>query len=78
MGVLARRGEMRAAVIPTRHKGDVQAHVREHVGPRSELFTDALKSYDGLEEFQHQVIDHAESLLTDKRTPTAARTSGAC
>ena len=63
MGVLARHGEMRAAVVPTRRKGDVQAHVREHVAAGSELFTDALKSYDGLNEFQHQVIDHAEAYV---------------
>ncbi len=54
---------MRAAVVPTRRKGDVQSHVREHVEAGSELFTDALKSYDGLDEFQHQVIDHAEAYV---------------
>ena len=27
---------------------------------RRNLYSDALKSYDGLTEFQHQVIDHAE------------------
>ncbi|MGO9258635.1 MAG: transposase [Bryobacteraceae bacterium] len=25
----------------------------------SALFTDALKSYEGLDEFQHEVVDHA-------------------
>jgi transposase-like protein len=25
----------------------------------SAIFTDALKSYDGLDEFQHEVVDHA-------------------
>jgi transposase-like protein len=34
--------------------------VREHVEPKSALYSDALKSYDGLsEEYAHQVIDHA-------------------
>ncbi|HUB77768.1 MAG TPA: IS1595 family transposase, partial [Bryobacteraceae bacterium] len=59
MGVIERGGEVRAAVVPTRRKGDVQAHVREHVLAGSALFTDALKSYEGLSEFQHEVIDHA-------------------
>jgi len=63
MGVLARHGEMRAAVVPTRRKGDVQSHVRENVEIGSELFTDALKSYDGMDDFQHQVINHAESYV---------------
>jgi transposase-like protein len=59
MGVLERGGEVRATVVPTRRKGDVQKHVREHVLAGSALFTDALKSYEGLSEFQHEVIDHA-------------------
>jgi transposase-like protein len=33
--------------------------VREHVLAGSAIFTDALKSYEGLDEFQHEVIDHA-------------------
>jgi hypothetical protein len=31
LGVLERGGEVRVAVVPTRRKGDVQRHVREHV-----------------------------------------------
>ena len=37
--------------------------VRENVEAGSELFSDALKSYDGLDELQHQVIDHAEAYV---------------
>jgi transposase-like protein len=33
--------------------------VREHVEAGSNLYTDALKSYEGMNEFAHQVIDHA-------------------
>jgi transposase-like protein len=44
-------------------KGDVQKHVREHVLAGSAIFTDALKSYDGLSEFQPEVIDHAVSYV---------------
>jgi transposase-like protein len=40
-------------------KKTLQAEVREHVLAGSALFTDALKSYEGLNEFQHEVIDHA-------------------
>jgi transposase-like protein len=59
VGALERGGEVRVAVVPTRRKGDVQSHVREHALAGSALFTDALKSYDGLTDFQHEVIDHA-------------------
>ena len=43
----------------TRKKKTLQAEIREHVLAGSALFTDALKSYEGLDEFQHEVIDHA-------------------
>ena len=33
--------------------------MRQHVEAGSALHTDALKSCDGLDEFQHQVVDHA-------------------
>ena len=57
--VLARGGEIRAKVIKTRRKADVQTLVRENVEAGSNLYTDALKSYDGMNEFTHQVVDHA-------------------
>ncbi len=58
--VLERGGKVRARVMETRRKPELQAMVREHVEPKSALYSDALKSYDGLsEEYGHQVIDHA-------------------
>ena len=58
--VLERGGRVRAKVIDRRRKPQLQAMVREHVEPKSALYSDALKSYDGLsEEYKHQVIDHA-------------------
>jgi transposase-like protein len=58
--VLERGGKVRAKVVSTRRKLELQAMVREHVEPNSALYSDALKSYAGLsEEYKHQVIDHA-------------------
>jgi transposase-like protein len=58
--VLERGGKVRAKVVGKRRKPQLQAMVREHVEPKSALYTDALKSYDGLsEDYKHQVIDHA-------------------
>jgi transposase-like protein len=58
--VLERGGRVRAKVIDRRKKKDLQALVRENVEPKSALYSDALKSYDGLgEEYAHQVVDHA-------------------
>jgi hypothetical protein len=60
MGVLARGGEVRTAVIPSRKRNVVQGEVRKHVVAGSALYTDALLSYQGLEgSYAHQVVDHA-------------------
>lgn len=59
-GVLERGGRVRPKVIDRRKKKQLQAMVRENVEPKSALYSDALKSYDGLsQDFAHQVIDHA-------------------
>lgn len=48
------------SVVDKRKKKDLQSLVRENVEAGSALFSDALKSYDGLAgEYEHQVIDHA-------------------
>jgi hypothetical protein len=58
--VLERGGKVRAKVVDRRRKPQLQALVRDNVEPNSALYSDALKSYDGLsEDFAHQVIDHA-------------------
>jgi transposase-like protein len=51
MGVIERGGEVRTTVVPTPRKGDVQRYVKEHALAASALFTDDLKSYDGLANF---------------------------
>src|ERR1017187_1017024 len=62
--VLERGGKVRAKVVSTRRKPELQALVRENVEPGSNLYSDALKSYEGLEkDFTHQVIDHAEAYV---------------
>lgn len=60
MGMMERGGHVRAMVVGTRRKNELQSQVREHVEAGAAIFTDELKSYDGLEDgFQHQVINHA-------------------
>ena len=66
MGILKRGGEVRTKVITNRKRKAVQDEVREHVEAGSEVFTDALKLYEGMIEFQHQVIDHAEKYVDGK------------
>lgn len=62
--VLERGGKVRARVVDKRKKATLQALVRDNVNPGSSLYSDALKSYEGLEEtYEHQVIDHAEEYV---------------
>jgi transposase-like protein len=62
MGILERGGKVCAKVIPTRRKHDLQSRIRAHVKAESAIYTDALLSYQGLnnQDFVHQTIDHAE------------------
>lgn len=64
MGVLERHGKVRASVVETRRKKDVQGAVRKHVEPGAVVYSDELLSYDGLSsDYAHQVINHAEEYV---------------
>jgi transposase-like protein len=64
VGVLQRKGEVRAFVVNDRKKKTLQAKVRENVESGSEVFTDALRSYEGLSsEYAHEAVDHAETYV---------------
>jgi hypothetical protein len=59
-GIMERGGNVRAFVVDDRKKKTVQANVREHVEAGAAIFSDELKSYNGLEtDYQHAVINHA-------------------
>jgi transposase-like protein len=60
MGILERGGKVRTSVVPNRKKKVLQAEVKKHVEAGAALYTDVLKSYDGMaKDYAHQVIDHA-------------------
>ncbi len=59
LGIMERGGKVVTKVVGSTKKKVLQKEVREHVLVGSALFTDSLKSYEGLNEFQHEVIDHA-------------------
>ena len=71
MGLLERHekgkgkaSKVKVKVVPTTRKGTLQAEVRDNVEPRSEVFTDALASYQGLDaDYYHEAIDHAETYV---------------
>jgi transposase-like protein len=59
LGIMERGGKVFTKVVDNTKKKTLQKEVREHIVVGSALFTDALKSYEGLNDFQHEVIDHA-------------------
>jgi transposase-like protein len=60
MGMLERGGKVRTVVIETRKKHELHANVREHVQAGAALYSDELRSYNGLEgDYAHQVINHS-------------------
>jgi transposase-like protein len=64
MGILERRGKIKLKHIPNAKRGTVQYEVRQHVAPGSQVFTDALPSYNGLDsDYVHQAIDHAKEYV---------------
>ncbi len=71
MGILERGkdgkvSQVRTKVVENRRKKALQSGLRQHVAAGSAIFTDALKSYEGLTEFEHQVVDHAVEYVRDE------------
>ncbi len=71
LGILERSKDgkhstVRTTIVPSTKKKALQAEVRKHVEVGSALYTDALRSYDGLTEFEHQVVDHAVEYVNGK------------
>ena len=59
-GMVERGGKVVAGHVSARTKKELQPIIRERIEAGSAIFSDALKSYDGLEsDYQHAVIDHA-------------------
>ncbi len=60
MGLLERHGKVKTKIVPDTSSRTLQVEVRENVEPGSEVHTDALRSYRGLDsEYVHNVVDHA-------------------
>jgi transposase-like protein len=63
-GMLERGGDVRTVVVEKRTKKTLHKIIKENILPGCNLYSDALKSYDGLGQiYRHQVIDHAVSYV---------------
>src|SRR5271170_3502602 len=65
MGLLDREtGKVRVKHVPNRKRRTLQEEVRANVEPGSEVFTDELASYTGLEkDYVHKFVNHAEKYV---------------
>jgi len=67
VGFMERGGKVRTQIVDQRRKYNMQPLVREHVEAGAALYTDALKSYIGLNsDYEHNVIDHAVEYVHDR------------
>jgi transposase-like protein len=68
MGLLEREtGKVRLKHVVNRRAHTLQNEIRENVEVGSEIFTDALLSYEGLEpDFIHGFVDHAEQYVNGR------------
>jgi len=59
-GMVERGGRVRASAALSRQAEDLQPEIRQHVEAGAAIFTDELKSYQGLDDdYKHAVINHA-------------------
>lgn len=59
-GIMQRKGEVRAFVVPNVQKTTLAPIISENVTPGATVYTDALGSYNDLsDEYKHFVINHA-------------------
>ncbi len=64
MGLLERHGEVRTMVVPNVRRRSLHGEVTKHVETGSTVYSDALPSYNQLEdEYVHNVINHAEKYV---------------
>jgi transposase-like protein len=60
LGMVERGGKVVTMVVGNRRKHELQASVRDCVEAGSAIFSDELKSYEGLSaDYQHAIINHA-------------------
>jgi transposase-like protein len=67
LGMLERGGEVKAMHVRNTRKATLLPEVKENIEPGTQVFTDALPSYNGLDpDYAHEVIDHAIAYVRGK------------
>jgi len=67
LGMIERGGRVKAEVVPDVRRKTLRPRVIDSVEVGSTIYTDALKSYTGLDvAFSHETIDHAEAYVNGR------------
>jgi len=67
LGMIERGGPVCVEVIPDAKRATVQSRIRKTVEPGSAVYTDALRSYSGLDDnYAHEIVDHAEEYVNGR------------
>jgi transposase-like protein len=67
MGLLERGGKIKLKHIANARRNAVQSEIYQNVETGSQVFTDALRSYNGLSKnYAHEAIDHAREYVRGK------------
>jgi transposase-like protein len=71
-GVAQRRGRVMAVTVPNVKKATLMPHVERRVLPAATIYTDELKSYNGLEArgYRHARVNHSEQVYVSGDDPT--------
>ena len=66
LGLYQRDGPIQTVVVPDREKLTLHKQVKSTVAPGSKLFTDDLRSYNGLKPFyHHRTVNHTDYAYVD-------------
>ena len=67
MGMLERKGRVKAKVVPSRQRKHLEAVAAEHIEPGANVITDEFTSYYRFpESYTHEVINHLESYVNGR------------
>jgi transposase len=71
-GVVERGGRVKAVTVPDVRKATLMPHLTRRVLPRETVYTDELKSYNGLEKagYQHSRVNHSEGVYVSGNVHT--------
>lgn len=59
LGINDRMGRVKTAMIPNTDRQELHGFIKNNVNPGSTLYTDDHKSYQGLENYRHETVNHS-------------------